>query len=962
MRYVLCVLLVSVGAAAWSAELVKNADFSAAMPGRPHVPADWTLPADGSWQRVVGVEGKACLQAQVAAGVGAPAHGKCDFLSPKSSYTIEVTYEGDGALMPLLRVMDLPGDKQIGRAVGSRHAGRQKMGVSFSTVTADVGLEIYADAAHADRQPGPAGQLRLLQITLALTASQALEKLPEIGPNLALNKSYTMDPAPTYGDPRDPDDAIQLTDGVYTQGHFWTRKSTVGWSSSTALITIDLGRDEPIKGLSYHTAAGVADVHWPQRLLVFVSTDGKQWHDAGNLVTLNEPHQNLPAYGQYALRHLWTDALNTHGRYVALFVEPFDRTYVVVDEIEVYGGPPALLSQAYGGVPFESPRERMAKLVLSDLIRRQFQREFEAVTSAIAAVPPDRKAGLAADAAKLRARIDAWEAPPMEGFRAVLPIDELETDIFRLLAAAWRAQRQPTLRVWNMHRWEMLDAYAEPQNEAKLAPVAVHLMNHEWRAGTINLTNAADQPLRVRVRVTGLPGGDNPSYLKVQEVLTVGTRHFVPVSAALPDAAREGKEYVVTVPSGMTRQVWLSFKPEDLPAKTHRGQIELTPANGPRQVVPLQLVVYPLRFPDETTLCLGGWEESDGPRSYGITPENKAAVIAHLKEYYVNTPWANGPSVWPAQVDDRGEIKLPVDTTRFDNWIKLWPKARMYLVFLNCPDNFCGSKIGEQGFGLKVGAWARFWAQHMRELGKDPRQLGFLIYDEPNKKSQYDLIVAWANAIEAAAPELVTWEDPQPTEYVDAPVMFAALDVLCPYRNPFLARPQEYRDMYFAAQRQGKELWFYNADGPARRFDPFSFYLLQEWHAFAIGGKGSQFWAFGDNGRVSCWNEYPAKGNGPYCPSYLDDTSVTTSKYMEAIREGVQDFEYLTMLQARVAELAQKGVKTLALAAAQRLLVEGPQRVLAGEQGANYRWDEPKDRTVQDQVRIEVLRALVALK
>jgi hypothetical protein len=373
MRYVLGVLMISVCVMGWSADLVKNADFSVETPGRPNVPADWTLPADGPWQRVVGADGKAFLQYEAAAGTHAPAHGTCDFLSPNTGYTIEMTYEGDGVLTPLLRLMDLPGNQQIAQAVGSRHAGLQKMGVSFAAVTADVGLDIYADTKQAEGEPGPAGQLRVLKVVMFPTGGEAPEKLPEIGPNLALHKPYTMDPLPTYGDPRDADDAIQLTDGVYTQGHFWTRKSTVGWSSTAPIITIDLGQDEPIKGLSYHTAAGVADVHWPQRLLVFVSSDGKQWHDAGNLVTLNEPNQNLPAYGQYALRHLWTDALNTHGRYIALFVEPFDRTYVVVDEIEVYGGPPELLNKPYRGAPFASPKEHMTKLLLSDLIRAQFQ-------------------------------------------------------------------------------------------------------------------------------------------------------------------------------------------------------------------------------------------------------------------------------------------------------------------------------------------------------------------------------------------------------------------------------------------------------------------------------------------------------------------------------------------------------------------------------------------------------------
>jgi len=557
MRKMLCLLLVGGCVLAWPADLIKNADFSAEAPGRPKAPADWTLPTDGSWQRVVGADGKAFLQYKALAGVHAPARGRCDFLSPKSGYTVEVTYEGDGVLTPLLRMMDLPGNQQIGQATGARKAGPQKMGVSFSAVTADVGLEIYADFAQADGKPGPTGQLRVLRITMAPTGAEAPEKLPQVGPNLALNKPYTLDPPPSYGLCTDRGDKTQLTDGIYTEGHFWTRMSTVGWGNQNVIITIDLGKDEPIKGLSYHTAAGVAGVRWPQRVLVFVSPDGKQWYDGGNLAALNEPHANLPEYGQYALRHIWTDALDTHARYVALFVEPAYGAYVFVDEIAVWGGPPELLSKPYRGVAFSTPKERMANMLLSDLIRQQLRRELEAVQNVITALPADQKGKFAAEAAKLSGRTDAWEAPSMVGFPAVLPIDELETDIFRLLASVWRAQKKPTLRVWNMHRWEMLDAYAEPLGGAPPKPVEVHLMNNEWRAGTINLSNANDKPLLVRVRVTGLPGGDNPPYLKVHEVLTVGTRRFVPVSSALPEATREGKDYLVTVPSGMTRQVWL---------------------------------------------------------------------------------------------------------------------------------------------------------------------------------------------------------------------------------------------------------------------------------------------------------------------------------------------------------------------------------------------------------------------
>lgn len=193
--------------------------------------------------------------------------------------------------------------------------------------------------------------------------------------------------------------------------------------------------------------------------------------------------------------------------------------------------------------------------------------------------------------------------------------------------------------------------------------------------------------------------------------------------------------------------------------------------------------------------------------------------------------------------------------------------------------------------------------------------------------------------------------------------MLEACDIIAPYRGQYLSNLKGWLPGLYEEMRQkGKDISFYNADGPARTFDPYSYYLLQEWHLFANGGSGSCFWAYSDDGGVNNWNEYPAKTNGPYCPYYLDDTSITSAKYMEAIREGAQDYEYLTMLSQRVAELEKKGVAPAKLAKAKTLLVEGPKRVLAEETGRIYRWDEPKHRDVQDQVRVEVLQALVELQ
>ena len=94
---------------------------------------------------------------------------------------------------------------------------------------------------------------------------------------------------------------------------------------------------------------------------------------------------------------------------------------------------------------------------------------------------------------------------------------------------------------------------------------------------------------------------------------------------------------------------------------------------------------------------------------------------------------------------------------------------------------------------------------------------------------------------------------------------------------------------------------------------------------------------------------------------YLDDRGVTAAKYMEAVREGVQDYEYLVMLRDRIRALGQQDATGAALAQAKELLASACDRVHVGEKGINYRWDEQKDRSVADVVRTEILEALSAL-
>ena len=920
----------------------------------------WVIPDGSGWARAddAGPDGDSALV--YSGGSGEAVRQTVQFVTPNVTHRLRATVHSDGTLQPTVRVVEVLTEDVLATVSAQAAEGWQNLSVEFTPPSADLRVEILPHPAAAE---GPAGEARVASVDLRQTGAPAAMDMPDLGENIALGRPYTMDPAPRYSYSADPGDAVQLTDGEFSEGYFWTQKTTVGWSGqSPKIITIDLGQDRPIRAVSFRTAAGAADVRWPASILIYASIDGQIWHEVGDLVTMHKDRETLPEEGLYAVRRIWADDINTHAAYLKLAAEP-GGSYTFCDEIEVFEGEEALLAQALPGEGVADVADLMEQRRVTGLIQKQLRRDLEAVVEDIRTMPPDGpRHDLLTRAEALAERNDEMVPIPMDDFIAVLPMTDLERDIFMLQAEVWRAQGKDEVRLWDGHRWDPVAPNQEPEGEGDAA-VEVAMMQNEFRADVFNVTNASDRDLRLRLTVGGLPGAPDPDWLTVHEVEHVGTRWFTSVAAALPVAEQAGDAWLVNVPSGMTRQVWVAVNKPQMDAGTYEGAIEVRSAGDFAGEVPFRLQVYPLRFPDEVTLHTGGWTYTDGAAAYGVTEANKSAVVEHLKEHYVNAPWAGSASLGGGSFDDEGNVIEEPDTTRFDDFVALWPDAKIYLVFMAVRGSFHDAEMGTEVFANKVGGWARFWSDHMESLGLRSDQLGVLLVDEPHSQEQYETITAWANAIEAAVPEIVIWEDPQPTSpdpWVQE--MFEVADVLCPLRSQYISRPGWYREMLAERQADGTNLWFYSANGPARSFDPYAYYLMQAWHALEIGAKGSNFWAFGDNGRVSCWNEYPATGNGPYCPTYIDDTSITAAKYMEAIREGVEDFEYVTMLRERIAELEAQGAPAERLAAAKTLLAEAPGRVATVTEYDQYRWDVDKDRAIQDEVRIEILEALVDLQ
>lgn len=760
--------------------------------------------------------------------------------------------------------------------------------------------------------------------------------------NIALGKSYTLNPRPNYSHCTDPDDRTQLTDGAFTEGHFWTQKSTVGWRSTGGVtITVDLGAVQPIRGASFNTAAGRAGVSWPASIVLLVSDDGKSHHPVGELVNLSMKHGAAPA--DYAIHCFHTTDLRTHGRYVTFLVAP-GGPYTFVDEIEIHPGEPEWLSIPYSGQGVTDVKAYQLHAAFEQRIRKDLLAVREAAAKLDSG--PSQQMFAALDAVERDLPSMAMEHDPLA--RATLPLNTLHERVFQAQAMLWRAQGSAQLTAAPANPWEPLNLTGLPSSGE--GGVSVAMMRDEYRSGALNIRNAGDTAAELRLQIAGLPGGLNPSWVAVHEVAWTDTRKGIPVAAALPEAPKQGDAFLIHVPSGMTRQVWLSVHAAGVSPGTHAGTISIA---GPTTTLtlPLTVRVYPLPFPPQPSLHLGGWDYSDSTKGRDVTPENREAFIRLLREHFVDSPWATA-SVLPHDQD----------TARFDEWLRLWPGARQYCVFASVGERIGGAKMGTPEFDANVREWVAFWAEHAKTRGLRPEQLLILLVDEPAEELRDNLILPWARAIRAANTGVRLFEDVcHPDPLKANPEMIRLCHVLCPNRPRYLSSSPAYRDYFARQQASGMELAFYSCNIGSRLADPYSYFRLQAWTAWQAGARASHFWAFSDSGGGSSWNEYAMAHTTCYTPLFLEPSSVTGSKQMEAIRESAGDYETLVMLRDRIARAEEAGQKGPALERAKTLLASAAGRVLEAPGACDLMWEEPKDRSVADRVRVEMLDAMVAL-
>lgn len=772
--------------------------------------------------------------------------------------------------------------------------------------------------------------------------------------NIAMDRPYTMTPQPNYKLCTDVDDDKQLTDGQFAPqsnsasassetASIWTMVSTVGWvDASPVIIEIDLGESQPISGVSFSTAArSNAAVEWPQGLLIFVSDDAQTWQYVGDLVTLSGANGEPPTVGRH---EFVTHDLKTIGRYVTVAVTPISR-FTFSDEIEVYAGEEGTAIET-GPTTDNVPEFVKVNRVRRSILKRVTD-DLEAVWKKIVEARPaaSTKAELEGQLQLAEKELAEMVPPDDEEFKAILPLNATHAKILGVFGKLLAAGKVPALFPWKQHRYDYLPWLATPK-KAEEVKLSVEMMGDEFRADSFLLTNASDQAASLTIKVSGLPGGPKPEWLDLSMVPWTGTSQFQPVADALISLKYSDGAFHLELPPGMTLKLWASVDSSKLPAGSYEGTVQIEKEGTEPMDVPLAVKVASVSMArPRLSLCM--WDYSNGNGHRGITKKNAEACRKMMRSHFVDSPWALS-TVLPQTANP--------SFAALDAWISDWPDARQYFVFANVRNSFDGAEIGTPEFDRGVGEWAKAIAEHMSGLGLKSKQLAVCLIDEPITDTQDKVIAAWARAIRAATSDLGIFEDPIRERPDQAKIQEAITlaDVLCPKVETFL-RGGTPVSKYFSRRREaGQSLWFYQCSGPIRHFDPQGYYRNTAWLAFQHGAVGMGFWAFGDLGAApSSWNEYAGHVRFSFAPAFVGEDDVTDSIHWQAVREGVEDYEYLAMLN----DVAQKSKVPAWKTKANELLKEVRNRVSYPER-SKYDWNFASEHDLLDTYRLRALQLL----
>jgi endonuclease/exonuclease/phosphatase family metal-dependent hydrolase len=422
-----------------------------------------------------------------------------------------------------------------------------------------------------------------------------------------------------------------------------------------------------------------------------------------------------------------------------------------------------------------------------------------------------------------------------------------------------------------------------------------------------------------------------------------------------PDALPPMDAERVDVAAGENQPIWiLVHVPKDVPAGTYKGVVSLDSDGEFEAEVPIELTVWDFTLPDETTLETAfGLSYGNIDRYHGLkTEEEKRAVYELYQESFAEhrispydwTPLDHMRVQFDAESDPPS---AELDMEAFVAEMQRVKETHHFNTFRLAPQGMGGGtfhdrydpKIGE--FGEESPEYQAMFSDYVSQLETHLDEAGLLDeafvywFDEPDPKD-YEFVSDGFKRLEQYAPRLRRMITEEPNDGFLGAV--PPIDIWCPVSHNFS------EDAANARMDLGERFWWYVCCGPktphAGLFidHPATELRVWTWQAWQRGITGELVWqsnywhsntAFPDTwqdpyedpmGYVSGYStpsgtkRFWGNGDGRFIypplaartPGVSGDEPVlegpVSSIRWEMLREGIEDYEYLSMLKRLIEE------------------------------------------------------------
>ncbi len=505
----------------------------------------------------------------------------------------------------------------------------------------------------------------------------------------------------------------------------------------------------------------------------------------------------------------------------------------------------------------------------------------------------------------------------LKGFRTIIPFNQEHAKVFKAWSMILRDKGLKGIHIWHIDRFAKFKLFDTP-NRTPVRDISLKMMRNERRSQAINLTNCTAKAQTVKLTVADIPATVR---MRLFYTVFVDTKKLKAVPSALFPAKKSDSGWSLPLNSGMTTQVWFMVDSNKVKAGKYSLPITVTAA-GKSQNLTFKLEFSPVTFPDRTkmTHSLNMFDSAiSGARGIGKAlseSERAASIKASIKDlddhlvssFVVTSSNSPLPSYGRENFDDQGNLVTKPDLTKFKKTFALYPEKVKYhiyaMAFKKGKGNygFGGLPIGSKASENALIQWLKYFENACKELKINPQKIVLMSYDEPRSNDALKIAHDTLKIIkDNSSFKTFCTIGARGAKNPYCAKAIAVTDLVQPCRRHINELYGKKKKMFLnIPAEEGRELWLYDC---GYKSSPL-FYLKGAWQDALWGAVGTGYWAYCDTGdNPGNWNMYPqfrtSRKRDNYAPQYIDFSGVTISREWEAIREGVENCEYMHMLRSK---------------------------------------------------------------